>query len=121
MPPFSGHGDHAVGLDVDLLLVADAVLALDDLVGGGEAGLEVALVDRDLLEDLRRPLRVEERLGRLVVDVHLGREQPLAVLVREQQDRLGDVAHDVLGQARLIVVDQRDDVAARECRGSRRP
>ena len=32
-----GHGDHRVVLDVQLLLVADAVLALDDEVGAGEA------------------------------------------------------------------------------------
>ena len=45
-------------------------------------------------------------------DVHLGGDQPLAVLVREQEDRLGVVPHDVLGEARLVVGDERDDVAA---------
>ena len=33
-------------------------------------------------------------------------------LVREQQDRLGDVADLALDEARLVVLDQRDDVAA---------
>ena len=32
--------------------------------------------------------------------------------MREQQNRLGDVIDLVLGQTRLVVVDQRDDVAA---------
>ena len=32
--------------------------------------------------------------------------------MRQQQNRLGDVIDLVLGQARLIVVDERDDVAA---------
>ncbi len=112
MPPSSGHGDHAVGLDVDVLLVADPVLALDNLVGEPEAGLDVALVDGDRLEDLGRVQRVEDRLGRLVVDVDVGRDQALPILVREQQDRLRDVPDHVLGQARLIVDDERDDVAA---------
>ena len=40
-PPSVGHGDHRVVLDVELLLVADAVLALDDEVGGGERRVDV--------------------------------------------------------------------------------
>ena len=32
----AGHGDHRVVLDVELLLVADAIRALDDAVGLGE-------------------------------------------------------------------------------------
>jgi hypothetical protein len=32
--------------------------------------------------------------------------------VRDQQDGFGDVPHVALGEARLVVVDQRDDVAA---------
>ena len=38
--------------------------------------------------------------------------QPIAIGVRQQQDRLGDVPDRALGEARLVVVDQRDDVAA---------
>ena len=48
-----------------------------------------------------------------VVDLHVGREQGVAILVREQQDRLGEVPDVALGEARLVVVDQRDDVASR--------
>ena len=47
------------------------------------------------------------------VDLHVGGHQRLAILVRQQHDRLGDVTDDALRQARLIVVDQRDDVPAR--------
>ncbi len=54
------------------------------------------------------------RRRRAVVDLDVGREQRLAILVREQQDRLGDMPDRALGQTRLIVVDQRDDVAARD-------
>ena len=50
-PPVVGrHGNDPVGLDVELLLRADPVLAFDDLVGLGQAGVEIALVDGDRLE-----------------------------------------------------------------------
>ena len=46
-PPSSRRdGDHRVVLDVQLLLVADPVLALEDEVGGGEGRVEVAALDR---------------------------------------------------------------------------
>ena len=45
------HGDHAVGLDVDVLLVAGPVGALDDHeVGAGQRGGGIALGDVDGLE-----------------------------------------------------------------------
>ena len=111
MPPFSGTAIDAVGLDVDVLLVADPVLAFDNLVGEAEAGLDVALADGDRLEDLGRVQRIEHRLGRLVLDVDVGRDQALPIRMREQQDRLRVVPDHPLGQARLIVDDERDDVA----------
>ena len=43
----AGHRDHRLGLEVELLLVADPVRALDDEVGLGEARLDVA--PRDLV------------------------------------------------------------------------
>ncbi len=50
-PPVVGrHGNDPVGLDVELLLRADPVLAFDDLVGLGQAGVEIAFVDGDRLE-----------------------------------------------------------------------
>ena len=52
----AGHGDHRVVLDVELLLVADAVLALEDEVGAGEPELQVARGDLVMGEDVvRRP------------------------------------------------------------------
>ena len=106
-----GDGDDPVGLDVDVLLVADPVLAFDDLVSEPEPGLDVALADADSLEDLGRVQRIEDRLGRLVLDVHVGREQALSFRMREQQHRFREVADDVLGEARLVVDDQGDDVS----------
>ena len=44
--------------------------------------------------------------------MHARRQQAFAIGVREQQNRLGEVIDLVLGQARLIVVDERDDVAS---------
>src|SRR6202162_5749078 len=46
------HGDGAVGLDIELLLEADTVLAFDDEVRLPESVFELPLLDRDLLESL---------------------------------------------------------------------
>ena len=105
-------GDDAVRLDVDVLLAAGAVLALDHEVGLGEAAGEVALLDRDLLEDPRRSLGVEDGRSRPVLEAHLGRAQRVAVLVGEEEDRLLGVAHLAFDEVGLVVLDERDDVAA---------
>ena len=55
----AGHGQHAVRLDVEVLLVAGPVLALDDEVGAPEALVDVALRDGDVLEHRGRLRRVE--------------------------------------------------------------
>ena len=47
-------GDHGLVLDVELLLVADAVLAFDHQLGLLEAGLDIALADIEMGELLRR-------------------------------------------------------------------
>ncbi len=64
------------------------------------------------LKTVGRGLRIEIRRGGAIVDLDVGRQQTLAILVREQQDRLGDVPDRPLGQTRLIVFDQRDDIPA---------
>ena len=66
----TGDGDHRVVLDVELLLVADAVLALEDQVGGGEGSVRVA--GRELVggEDVVGGERVEDRRERLGPDAH---------------------------------------------------
>ncbi len=46
----------------------------------------------------------------LVLEHHVRRQQRIAVLVREEHHRLGDVAYLALHEARLIVHDERDDV-----------
>ena len=113
MPSPSGTRNHAVGLDVELLLMPGPVLAFDDHVRLGEALVDRALVDRDVLErrasiarDRRAPAAACSRSCTSAAG------QPLAIRVREQQNRLGEVIDLVLGQARLVVVDERDDVAA---------
>jgi hypothetical protein len=119
-------GDHAVVLDVELLLVAAAVLALDDPVGGGKAGVEIAARDRDLLEDVVAPveqrllrqrlLHREHRLERLALDPDRagGGLGTLGVLVREEQDGLLRVADLPSCEQRLVVLDQRHHVVARD-------
>ena len=59
-----------------------------------------------------RSLGIEERRLRGVVDRHTRCQQALAIFMREQQNRLGDVIDLVLSQARLVVVDERNDVAS---------
>ena len=118
--------DHAVVLDVELLLVPAAVLALDHAVGGGEAGIEIAARDRDLLEDVvvavephpggKRFLHREHRRERLALDPDRagGGLCALCVLVREEQDRLLRVPDLARCEQRLVVLDQRDHVFARD-------
>ena len=64
-PVVARDGDHRLRLEVELLLVPRPVGALDHQVGGGEAGLEVALVDLERLAERRRLERVEHRGQRL--------------------------------------------------------
>src|SRR4029450_4765909 len=53
------------------------------------------------------------RCGLAVFDLWVHLEQSLAVLVCEQQDGLGGMPNPVSCQARLVIVDERDDVSAR--------
>ena len=108
------HGDHAVRLDVGVLLVTHAVFALDDEIRRAETGLDVALVDRNRLEDGGRGQRIEDRRILLVLNLDASLQQPLAILMRQQQDWLRRMAHFTLGQARLVVGNQRHEVAARD-------
>ena len=107
-----GHGNHAVGLDVELLLVPRAVLAFDHDVGSRKSIGDDALVDCNRLEAPVRSLGIEERRLRGVVDRHTRCQQALAIFMGEQQNGLGDVIDLVLSQARLVVVDERNDVAS---------
>ena len=110
-------GDHRVVLDVELLLVADPVLALEDEVGRGERR--------------RRGRRTRSRSGRRRGrstsgsktggsgvgpdrDGAAGRAERLAIRRGEEDERLGvvlDLAAD-RDEDRLVVADQADDVVA---------
>ncbi len=107
-----GDRDDAVRFDVELLLRADAIFAFDDLVGIGKARVEIAFVDGERLEHQRRCGRVVVRRRGPVVDVDVRRQQAIAILVRQNQNRLSDVTDRPLGQARLVLLDERDDVAS---------
>jgi hypothetical protein len=79
-------------------------------MGVGEPVLEIALLDDEPLERARRAERIEDRRRSLVLDLDARREQLLPVVVREEQNRLGDVPHLGLDEAWLVVLDERDDV-----------
>ena len=110
----AGHGDHRVVLDVQLLLVAHPVLALDHQGRAGQRRFDVAGLDLEMGEDLAAQQRIEDRLERLGAQRHVGdrlaQERPVGR--RDEGDRLGVVADLVDGQDRLVVLDRVDDVRA---------
>ena len=120
----AGHGDHRVVLDVQLLLVADPVGALDDQVGGGEPRVKV--VGREPSYEAKTwsdAIGVEDRRQGLCPRLDPALEPPQRLLVRrgEQRDRLRvvpDLASD-RDEDRLVVLDRRDDVVARDVGGGR--
>ncbi len=89
----AGRRDHRVVLDVELLLVADAVRPFEDDVGGGEAGRDVPRVDLVVREDVLALEGVEDRSERLSPDLHVatGGTELLAVGGGEEDERLGMV------------------------------
>ncbi len=109
------HGDHALRLDVELLLVADPVGPLDDHVRLGEPGVEVAPGDVVLGEDVVRREHVRDGRERLRAepDVVAGGVRQRQGGRRDQGNRLADVEDLVRGEDRLIVLHQVDDVLAR--------
>jgi hypothetical protein len=121
-PALGGVGDDPVGLDVELLLRPGLVSALDDHVGPGQRGLDVALDDGEGLEDIvgapdhlaggERLLDGEDRRQRLDVDLDgvAGALEEGAIGVGEEDHRLLGVVDDVRGESRLVVEDEVDDV-----------
>ena len=93
-------GDDAVVLNVEMLLRAGAILALDDVRGAGPRGVHVAFFEQKALEEIVGaphnrvlPLALfdgEDRRQRIVLDVHGADRFAQLVLVgmREQHDRL---------------------------------
>ena len=107
----AGHGDHRVVLDVQLLLVADAVLALDDEVGRGAAPRRRRRCRSRTSEHVGRLERVEDGRQRLRAraDRAACASRSVARSGRgEQRHRLGVVADLVERTSdRLVVVDER--------------
>ena len=114
-----GHGDHALRLDVELLLVADPVGSLDDQVRLGEPRLEVTPGDVVLGEDVvgREQVRDgRERLGAQPDVIASGVRQGKRGC-RDQGDRLSEMADLVRREDRLVVLHEVDDVLAGHVRG----
>ena len=124
-------GDAAVRLDRRVRRALEEVPVVADQIGGGEAGVDVAERELDLLGDVRAPRLVvdldvlalervldgEDRLERLVLDVDQRERLVRGVLVerRDGGDRLADVAH-LVDRERVLVLRPRDDaVSSRAC------
>ena len=112
----AGDGDHRLVLDVELLLVPDAIDALDDELGGLHRFGRVAALDGVVGEFAVGLERVERRRQPLgsQPDVALRLAQRRPVGGRDQRAGLGLVA-DLAAHRHehgLVVVDQADDVLA---------
>ena len=112
----AGYRDHRVVLDVELLLVADAVRSLEHEIGLREARVEVAGRDLVMGEDVVAYERVEDggEFFRPHGDPAAGGPQRLAIGGGQEQERLCvvlDLAADRY-EDRLIVADETDDVVA---------
>ncbi len=114
------HRDHRVVLDVQLLLVADAVLAFEDQVCGRERRLRVAAGQLVGRERMVRFERIEDRRQRLGPGVDGGPRGPERGPIggREEGQRLGVVADLAThrDQDRLVLLDRADDVVAGDVR-----
>ena len=107
------HRDHPVGLDVDVLLVAGVIRALDHDIRARHRRGGVTLGDRDPLELLRGPRGVKERGLLLVLDDHARRMKRLLVRVRQQEDRFADVPDLAFDEEGLVMLDEVHDLRAR--------
>ena len=117
----AGHGDHRVVLDVQLLLVADPVLALDDDVGRGHRRIHLAPLDRVAGEHVVALEGVEDGLELLgpELEAAAGLAQGRPVRGRDEGDRLGmvaDLATD-RDEDRLVILDEAHDVGAGDVGG----
>jgi hypothetical protein len=117
------HRDHAVGLDVGVLLVGRVVRAFDhDHIRPAQGDARFPAPHLPLRQELAGGeglLHIEERGERLVFhdDRLQGGGQGLAILRRHQGHRFPDVPHLARGQHRPVVLDHRDEVAAGDVGG----
>jgi hypothetical protein len=120
----TGRCQHAVRLDVQLLLGASLVLAVDDDRSRGERRLDVAAADLVALEDVVLSPDDRPRLERLIDREHcrLGLDvdddvtaclfERLAIVMREQHDWFLGMIDAIVRQVRLVIENQRNPIAA---------
>ena len=114
-------GDHRLVLDIQLLLVADAVGPLDDHLGGCHGRGRIAARDRVVGELVLRRQGVEHRRQALGAEADVAARLPQRGAIRCRDERAGlrlvsDLAAD-RHEHRLVVVDQAHDVLARDVIG----
>ena len=108
LPVLAGAGDHRVGLDIALMHRLGGEGALDDDIGLGESGLEIAAREGHLLEDVRR------RLGRRL---HALGEHVVVEHRRVRRHRLAHVDH--VRQHLVVDLDQVQRLLGDGLRGRR--
>ena len=124
-PSGPGHGDHRHRLDVELLLVAGPIGALEDDVGRRRRpAAAVALHDVVAREDRARSARGRASAGSGSVRGLHGRERDgegRSIGSGDERERLGVVADLAADrhEDRLVVVDEADDVVAGDVGGRR--
>src|SRR6266849_1131964 len=99
------NSDHALRLDIELLLMRDSILALDDLISRGESLVDVTPSDQEPLEDIvvavknfstgEGLLDREHRRQLFVLDLNMTRGSFKFTLAcgSDQQNRFIEVAH----------------------------
>ena len=129
---FSDFGQHAVGLDIKLLLGAGLVLAFDDEIGLREGCVNIAVLEVEVLEDVCGLAFAPDDLffGQAVFHGEDGGEQivgdldggyrngkALAVRVGKEKDGLFGVIDIFFGEQGLVFEEERHEVAARNVFG----
>ena len=109
-----GHGDDALGLDVDVLLVTGPVGALDTWAAAAKPASRSPFSIRIVLKAVGDCSGSKTGSAGSSSSVTRAPSSASRALVGQQQHRLGGVADLALDQAGLVVGDERDDVAARD-------
>ena len=116
--------DHALRLDVELLLRGGAVFAFDDQIGARERGIHIAFFEMVGVEDIvlapddffagERFIEREDRRQRLVFDANGAARllKQVRIGMSEQDDRLFWMIHGFGGEEGLVALEQRHVVGA---------